>query len=447
MVWTAMASLTTEDLAARAFAASAYDFSPLLNAPGALLSRPERHGVRLVVLPTIAMPDAALNALLAWRLGQYLLTGFYEAAAVAQRGMSGEPREQVHDRDLHAMALDNDGQILCYLTLKQPAGFGPDSGWTFRDGERPLFPSEEIHGRRWQGRITGVDEIPASSCWELARFVKDQRRSADATTMRAPLEIALGVARLARHPANHGIRLVIGDLDPEVALRNVRFFYVPVATFPAHRVELPTESLLAPRYRDHDTAPFIGSVADVDYATYIRWADISLALSCEDLEASLRLLALRQFISVKESSLKLPLPLTEESAYPTESLTSPSSKAASTALWNAAQRGRIPWKAVVLGPGEQLPRDRISWIIEGYAQALTYSATGLSHLAGLGSDVAFVPQEEIMGSLATVEAATPLRLLATSRDHFEDFWRQRQRLFETSTSTLYGAPALAGISR
>ena len=447
MVWTAMPSVTSEDLAARAFAAGAYDFTPLLNAPGALLCRPARHGVRLVVLPTAAMPEAALSALLAWRLGQYLLTGFYDAAAVAEREMSGEPREQVHDRDLHAMALDDDGQILCYLTLKQPAGLGPDSEWTFRDGERPLFPSEEIHGRRWQGRITGVDEIAAASCWELARFVKDQRRSADAITMRAPLEIALGVARLARHPTYHGMRLVIGDLDPEVALRNVRFFYVPVATFPAHRVELPAGSLLAPRYREHETAPFIGSVADVDYATYIRWADISLALSCEDLEASLRLLALRQFISVKESSLKLPLPLTEDSAYPTESLTSPSSKAASVALWNAAQRGRIPWKAVVLGPGEQLPRDRISWIIEGYAQALTYSATGLSHLAGLGSDVAFVPQEDIMGSLATIEAATPLRLLATTRENFEDFWRQRQRLFETSTSTLYGAPALAGISR
>ena len=40
-----------------------------------------------------------------------------------------------------------------------------------------------------------------------------------------------------------------------------------------------------------------------------------------------------------------------------------------------------------------------------------------------------------------------LRLLATSRENFEDFWRQRQRLFETSTSTLYVAPALAGISR
>ena len=155
---------------------------------------------------------------------------------------------------------------------------------------------------------------------------------------------------------------------------------------------------------------------------------------------------MRQFVSVKESSLKLPLPLSEESQYPAEALNSPSSKDASAALWHAAQRRRIPWEAMVLGPGEHIPRDRVSWIIDGYAQALTYSAAGLSHLAGLGPEVAFVPQEEIAGSIATIEAATPLRLIATSRENFEDFWRQRQQLFETATSTLYGAPALLGVS-
>ncbi|HYY45567.1 MAG TPA: hypothetical protein VE951_00760 [Candidatus Angelobacter sp.] len=441
-----MPSATREDLAARAFAAAAHDFSPLLTSPGVLLSRPARHGVAVVVLPTVAIPAAALDALLAWRLGQYLLTGFYDLDAVADRGLRGEPREQVHDRDLHALAIDEAGQLLCYLTLKQPAAITPGSSWTYRDPDRPLFPCEEVHGRRWQARIGRVDDVPAASCWELARFVKDQRRSAEPLAMRAPLEVALGVARLARRPKYQTFHLVTGDLDPEVALRNVRFFFVPVATFPSHRVALPPGHPLAPRYREHDTAPFVGTVADVDYATYVRWADINLALSCEDPEASVRLLALRQFVSVKESSLKLPLPLTGDSAYPIESLVSPSSKEASTALWNAAQRKRIPWEALVLGPGEELPRDRVSWIIEGYAQALTYSPAGLSHLAGLGPEVAFVPQEEIDGSIASVEAATPLRLIATKREHFDDFWRQRQLLFETATSSLYGAPALAAIT-
>ena len=441
-----LATLTSEDLAARAFRKADYDFSALLESPGALLSRAARHGVRLTVLPTAAISEDALDALLAWRLSQYLLTGFYDVAGVAGRGMTGEPREQVHERDLHALALDDDGRLLCYLTLKQPAGIVPGSEWTYRDQDRPLFPCEEIHGRRWQGRIGRVDDVPAASCWELARFVKDQRRTSAPVAMRAPLEIALGVARLARHPKHQSFQLVTGDLDPEVALRNVRFFFMPVATFPAHRVQVPADHLLAPRYRDYDTAPFIGTVSDVEYATYVRWADINLALSCDDLEASLRLLALRQFVSVKESSLKLPLPLAEERAYPTESLTSPSSKDASAALWHAAQRKRIPWEAMVLGPGEQLPRDSVCWLIEGYAQALTYSASGLAHLAGLGPEVAFVPQEDLEGSIARIEAATPLRLLATSREAFEDFWRQRQQLFETSTLELYGAPALAGMT-
>jgi hypothetical protein len=445
MVTTPMA-IASQALADRAFAAGDQDFSPLLTSPQALLSRPERHGVRLVVLPTAAIPEAMLDALLAWRLAQYLLTGFYDAEAVAQRRIAGEPREQVHERDLHAMALDGEGRILCYLTLRQPSGIGPESEWTYRDPDRPLFPSEEVHGRRWQGRIGRVDDIPAAGCWELARFVKDQRRSSDPLAMRGPIEIALGVARLARRPQFRGLQLVTGDLDPEIALRNIRFFFVPVATFPAHRVALPAGHLLAPRYRDHDTAPFIGSVGDVDYATYVRWADINLALACDDLEASVRLMALRQFVSVKESTLKLPLPLSGDTAYPVESLTSASSRDASSALWNAAQRRRIPWEAMILGPGEALPRDRVGWIIEGYAQALTYSAGGLSHLAGLGPEVAFVPQDEVQGSIATIEAATPLRLLATTREHFEEFWRQRQQLFETSTSSLYGAPALAAIA-
>lgn len=446
MVGSRMAVASLQQLAERAFARGDQDFSSLLDVPGALLRSPARHGVRLVVLPTAAIPDSLLDALLAWRLGQYLLTGFYDVGGVEQASMTGEPRELVHARDLHALAVDDGGRLLCYLTLKQPGALAPGSEWTYRDTDRPLFPSEEVHGRRWQTRIGHVDQVPASACWELARFVKDQRRAGDTMALRAPLELALGVARLARRPVQHGLQLITGDLDPEVALRNVRFFFVPVATFPAHRVALPAGHLLAPRYRDHGTAPFIGTVADIDYATYVRWADINLALACDDLEASLRLLALRQFVSVKESSLKLPLPLRTESAYPIESLISASSKDASSALWNAAERKRIPWQALLLGPGESLPRDQVSWIIDGYAQALTYAPAGLSHLAGLGPEVAYVPQEDIQGSIASIEAATPLRLLATTRDAFEDFWRQRLQLFETETSSLYGAPALAQIA-
>jgi hypothetical protein len=49
-----------------------------------------------------------------------------------------------------------------------------------------------------------------------------------------------------------------------------------------------------------------------------------------------------------------------------------------------------------------------------------------------------VPDESLAASIATLEAATPIRALTTRREEFEAFWRQRQALFETSTEKLYG---------
>ena len=83
-------------LAERAFRAAAYDFGRLLDSPGALLSRGDRQGVRILVPSTDALPDQALDAILAWRLGQYLLTGFYDQEVVAGQGLIREDRSGVH---------------------------------------------------------------------------------------------------------------------------------------------------------------------------------------------------------------------------------------------------------------------------------------------------------------------------------------------------------------
>src|ERR1700693_1481757 len=67
-----------DELAARAFRSAEYDFSRLMDLPDALMSRADRHGVRLLIAPTFTLPDRALDAILSWRLGQYLLTRFYD---------------------------------------------------------------------------------------------------------------------------------------------------------------------------------------------------------------------------------------------------------------------------------------------------------------------------------------------------------------------------------
>ena len=434
-----------KQLAARAFKAAEYDFSRLMDLPQALLHRGDRHGVRLLIAPTFALPDAALDAILSWRLGQYLLTGFYDADVVADQALIREDAASVHRADVHGMAIDADGGLLTYLTLKQPEEL---EGFRYGSGDRPLFPCEEVHGRSWQECIVDADSMPAEQCWELARFVTDQRRPDDPLIHRGALEIALVAARLASRPAFAArVRLVTGDLDPDIALRNLRYFFIPVATFAPHHVALPQGHPLRPRYSAHPTSPFIANVGDLDWATFVRWADIDLALNSGEEETYLRFLLLRQFVSVKESSLKRPNAPEAESQYPLEALMSPSSLGASDALWRSAMRGAIPWQALTLGPGEPLPRDRVSWIVEGFAQALTYRPEGLAHLAGIGPEVCFVPHESIAASIASLDAATPLRVLTTTREDFESFWRQRQALFETSSERLYGMTEIVRAAR
>jgi hypothetical protein len=425
-----------DQLAAQAFRAAEYDFSQLMDLPDALMHRADRHGVRLLIAPTFALPDAALDAILSWRLGQYLLTRFYDSDVVAERGLVREDSSGVHSADVHGLAIDAEGGLLTYLTMKQPEGL---AGFIYGGADRPTFPCEEVHGRSWQDCIVNAADVPADQCWEAARFVTDQRRREDPLIHRGALEIGLAAARLACRPAFASrVRLVTGDLDPEIALRNLRYFFIPVATFAPHRVSLPEGHPLRPRYSDHPTAPFIANVGDMDWATFVRWADIDLALNSGEEETYLRFLLLRQFVSVKESSLKLPNQPQHESLYPIDALTSSSSLGASDALWRSATSGEIPWQALTLGPGEPLPRDRVCWIVEGFAQALTYRAEGLAHLAGIGPEVCFVPQEAMAASIAALDAATPLRALTTTREDFENFWRQRQALFETSSEKLYG---------
>jgi hypothetical protein len=434
-----------DQLAARAFRGAEYDFSQLMGLPQALMSRPDRHGVRLLIAPTFALPDAALDAILSWRLGQYLLTRFYDADVVASQAMVREDASGVHAADVHGLAIDKEGGLLTYMTLKQPEGL---EGHLYGSPDRPPLPCEEVHGRNWQVSIVNAADIPAEQCWEAARFVTDQRRRDDPLIHRGALEIGLAAARLACRPAfSNRVRLVTGDLDPEIALRNLRYFFIPVATFAPHHVSLPGGHPLRPRYRDQPTAPFLANVADMDWATFVRWADIDLALNSGEEETYVRFLLLRQFVSVKESSLKVPNQPKEESVYPVDALTSPSSLGASDALWRGATTGAIPWQALTLGPGEPLPRDRVCWIVEGFAQALTFRAEGLAHLAGIGPEVCFVPQESMAASIASLDAATPLRVLTTTREDFETFWRQRQSLFETSSEKLYGMTEIVSAAR
>jgi hypothetical protein len=417
--------------------AIAYDFGSLCESSSAFTARPDRRGVRVVVLPTDGLPEPAIEALLAWRLGQYLLVGFYDAEQTSLLHWRREPRELVGPHDLHALAIDRHGGLLCYLTVKQPKHLESS---TWGDPNRPLFPVEEVHGRAWQRQLVNLNQCSTEQIWEWARLCKDQRRrKLDASARRAPLELGLALVQLIQRPsAGDRWKIAVGDFDPSVALRILRFFFVPAATFAPHQPTLSDSHPLARRYANYPTAPFVATTDDIDRATYLRWLDIDLALAFGHREAARRLLALRQLVNVKESRLKQPGVATDPGSYPRAALESASSHGASTTLWAAAADGRLPgWQATSLGPGDLAETNQVIWTVDGYLQAFIGRAEDNGHLGGVGPDVAYVPQPELPPVIA-LRAATPARVLVTNRLAFEDFWARRQSCFETSTGSLYG---------
>jgi len=430
-------SASTRELAHQVLDGATFDFGRLLRAANVLVAQPDRHGVRVVVLPTSALPEPALRAILAWRLGQYLLTGFYDAEGVRRASLRGESQELVGPDDLHALAIDHAGAILCYATVKQPHGV---ESRTWGAADRPKYPCEEVHGVAWQAHLVGLLDTPAEHVWEWARFCKDQRRGRlDAAVQRAPLELALALVQLVQRPAAAGHwQVAVGDFDPAVALRNLRYFFIAAATFTPHYVARPEGDLLAPRYAQHLTAPFVATTADIDDATYLRWVDIEFALSFGHREAARRLLALRQLVSVKESRLKRPIASVDRGPYPRLALENASAQDVSAAMWAAAAEGQLPgWQAAAFGPGEYAPADRVVWSLDGYLQAFIGRHEDNGYLGGIGAWVACVPQPGLPPIIA-LRAATPVRVLMTDRASFEDFWARRQRCFETSTASLYG---------
>jgi hypothetical protein len=384
-------------LAERALRAADYDWERLFEVTGRglLFAGQPRHGVRCLVVRDDAMPAAARDALLAWRLAQYLLVNFYDTGLVAQWEVLREPCA-IGSQDSHAMAFDAGWRLVAYSALRRPLEM--DSGWGFADAERPaLLPCEAVHGRAWQRDLRCGHDIPLSRCCEIGRSMSDRSRR-DTATHRAPVELALLGCRLIHSPRYEGMfRLVAGDLDPRVILRNLRYFFVPVATWPARTIDLGPGHPLRPRYLDNPTSPFLVLLQDIGPCAFRRWADIDGALELEDEQALPRLLALSQFVSLRRSSCQ-----------------------------PGRDVGEPPGSPAVLGPGQEVDRDRAVLVVEGCLQAVGPCPGGRSHLASLGPETAFVPRPGLETAVAGLRAVTPARVRLASPEELDAFAGRRQ---------------------
>ena len=417
----------------------AVDFRELANLPTILYSRKSRHGVSVIVVRTNGLSEPFLKALLEWRYEQYKAAGFYEV----DKESSGEDAENLYPDDIHALAIDDEGRIAAYVTAKRPGEREELAKYMFRDRNRVLFPAEEVHGRGWQRSVIGVDDVGLLGVWELGRFVSDRSRAKSIVTKRAVLELGLAGAWLFYNPMFGDIKneseLILGDVDPLVALKNLQMFFIPTASFPEHDIHTQDHTALAPRYRGVKTAPVIFSKRDLTSTTHARWYDIDLALTQSDSQAFIRLQVLKMFQYVGESSLRRPVPPLKDLGLPIDALVVPDAVTAAKVMCRAADRGLEGWKVKVLSPGDVLEPGIFVWVVEGFATTRLIGEDGAEHIATAGPQVAFIVPglEPTLGAMVTA-AATPMRVLISDSSRGEAFLKARKSGFDAPAEVLYG---------
>jgi molybdopterin/thiamine biosynthesis adenylyltransferase len=223
--------------------------------------------------------DATLRELTNWRRDQYVACGFYDPQVVSAESWFESEMAAQRPGDINVLATDDEGEVLVAAVLRQPIGLEPNM--SFIDPRRPNFPCEEMHGRTFVG-FPQLSRVEATDVWEIGRLVREQQRR-DPIMRRVALGLALVVARHVTDPAHdYRFRLIIGDLDPNVALGLLYAIDAPVIMGTPRTFDLPDGAALAPRYRDNATAPFLVDLRDSGYASRTRWSEIETVLATAD---------------------------------------------------------------------------------------------------------------------------------------------------------------------
>jgi len=260
--------------------------------PGTLYRQPERHGVTVVAVPTIALDPNVVDALLRFRLAQYLDIGFIDQQVVYEQRMRTEPASVVAPGDIHLVAgVPATGEVLCYAVLEQPPAAA--DGCRLRSPDRPLYAVERVHGSGLYQRLPILPDLPVSKVRELGRFVKNQHPAASGELLtRAVVELGVAVFRLAAGPLRLQLDAVVGDLEEHVAKQNLDFFHIPSVVIHGTVPYQANASYLYPRYLRHTVYPFACLASDISTALP-RLQAIDQALNKPGKRALLALLRLK----------------------------------------------------------------------------------------------------------------------------------------------------------
>ncbi len=199
-----------------------------------------------VIIGTRSQLNEMADRISRWRTQRYIDAGFYDPAVVHGLAATGKPIETSRSEDYEIAVVDHTERILATLSLRRPTG---DLTGTLQQSPRPRFGLESIHGTSFLGSL---GPIHVERCWEAGRFLRDRSLSCHDAVVAVTTAAARLVADLA---ADGRADLLVGEVEPSVALRHLRAFDLPIALGAPRTGNAPT-GLLAPRYAGRTVVPF-----------------------------------------------------------------------------------------------------------------------------------------------------------------------------------------------
>jgi hypothetical protein len=272
--------------------------------PGTLYHVADRQGVSVVVVPTSALGEAELEALLDFRFANYLEAGIVDAEDCARRGIEAEDPALVGAEDLHCVAAAaGTGELLCYCLISPIALDLPHA--TLRSRVRPLSYPEHYAGWGIFNRLPLLPDLPLDRVWQLGRIMKNlARHDVDDLGARGPVEVCVAAYHVLVTSLRPRIDATVMGFEDQGAARNFAFFHAPMVILPGGIwVDDPED--LAGRYvasRNFRAAAML--VADLGPVNAHRVERIEAALALEGEAALDALFELHRASSVVASRLQ-----------------------------------------------------------------------------------------------------------------------------------------------
>ncbi len=226
-----------------------------------LLHRAERgDGLVTVAAATEHLPHRYLLGLQGFRLAQYLQLGWACEEALHRSAGFCEPLQSLHPDDVHVVTYSSrSGRILGYLGLTTSGDLEPRD---LHDPGRARFPVETAHRVDVFAAVPAPAGVRSDQVRELKRFVHSRTLTDKAQRLRVTLELLLGAGRtlVALEPT---VRVLVGDVEEQVALRHLLLAGLDVHLIEDTRPWLPHDDLLHLAYtRRGEVKPFVADVPE-----------------------------------------------------------------------------------------------------------------------------------------------------------------------------------------